>query len=215
MGVVCKNKYIYLQNASGVRTYVSCPKGGFPSIRHNEIRDLTASLLSEVCNDVCTEPHLQPISGEHLSATSANTQEGARLDIDVRVFNPHAPSNRHTTPSACYCKHENLKKRAYQQRIREIEHSSFSPLVLSSTGGLGPAATSTYKRLGNLLSIKLDQSYSSTMSWLRCRLSFSLLRSSIQAIRGARSAAGRATKSPIPPIDLVTSESQVTQLSEA
>ena len=84
------------------------------------------------------------------SATSANTQEGARLDIaanglwegrlertyfDVRVFNPHAPSNRHTTPSACYRKHENLKKRAYQQRIREIEHSSFSPLVLSSTGG--------------------------------------------------------------------------------
>ena len=210
-------------NQFSVEHALSCPKGGFPSIRHNEIRDLTASLLSEVCNDVCTEPHLQPISGEHLSATSANTQEGTRLDIaanglwggrlertyfDVRVFNPHAPSNRHTTPSACYRKHENLKKRAYQQRIREIEHSSFSPLALSSTGGLGPAATSTYKRLGN-------QSYSSTMSWLRCRLSFSLLRSSIQAIRGARSAAGRATKSPIPPIDLVTSESQVTQLSEA
>ena len=137
-------------NQFSVEHALSCPKGGFPSIRHNEIRDLTASLLSEVCNDICTEPHLQPISGEYLSATSANTQEGACLDIgygvvtssihtlyfDVRVFNPHAPSNRHTTPSACYRKHENLKKRAYQQRIREIEHPSFSPLVLSSTGGI-------------------------------------------------------------------------------
>ena len=120
---------------------------------------------------------------------AANGLWGGRLErtyFDVRVFN-------HPTPSACYRKHENLKKCAYQQRIREIEHSSFSPLVLSSIGGLGPAATSTYKRLGNLLSIKWDQSYTSTMSWLRCHLSFSLLRSSIQAIRGARSAAGRAT----------------------
>lgn len=31
---------------------LSCPKGGFPSIRHNEIHDLTATLLTEVCNDV-------------------------------------------------------------------------------------------------------------------------------------------------------------------
>ena len=31
---------------------LSCPKGGFPLMRHNEVRDLTAELLSEVCNDV-------------------------------------------------------------------------------------------------------------------------------------------------------------------
>ena len=31
---------------------LSCPKGGFPSIRHNEVRDITAELLSEVCHDV-------------------------------------------------------------------------------------------------------------------------------------------------------------------
>ena len=34
----------------------SCPCGGFLSISHNEIRDLTASLLSEVCCDVGVEP---------------------------------------------------------------------------------------------------------------------------------------------------------------
>ena len=47
---------------------LSCPKGESPSLRHNEIRDVTASLLSEVCNNVATEPHLQP-PGEVLLPT--------------------------------------------------------------------------------------------------------------------------------------------------
>ena len=88
---------------------LSCPKGGFPSIRHNEIKDVTANLLTEVCND---EPELLPIDGEVFTGASSYTQDGARLDIaangflggrfertfiDVRVFNPHAPSNRQPT----------------------------------------------------------------------------------------------------------------------
>ena len=39
-----------------------CPFGGFPTIRHNEVRDLTASLLTEVCHNVATEPSLHPIT---------------------------------------------------------------------------------------------------------------------------------------------------------
>ena len=197
---------------------LSCPRGGFPSIRHNEIRDLTANLLTEVCNDVCIEPDLQPLSGEVLSGSSSNTQDGARLDIavngfwggrfertflDVRVFNPHAPSNRHPR---CYRKHELEKKRQYEQRVREIEHASFTPLVLSATGGMANEATVFYKRLASCLATKWDQPYSSTMSWLRCRLTFSLLRSAIQCIRGARSSCGHAAKSQTPPLDLVMTE---------
>lgn len=197
---------------------LSCPKGGFPSIRHNEIRDLTADLLTEVCSDVCIEPDLQPVGGEVLSGSSSNTQDGARLDIaangfwggrfertffDVRVFNPHAPSNR---TSRCYRKHELEKKRQYEQRVREIEHASFTPLVLSATGGMASEATIFYKRLASCLATKWDQPYGPTMSWLRCRLAFSLLRSAIQCIRGARSSCGHAAKSQTPPLDLVISE---------
>ena len=32
-------------------------------------------------------------------------------------------------------------KRGYEQRVREIEHGSFTPLVFSLTGGIGKAAT--------------------------------------------------------------------------
>ena len=41
---------------------LSCPKGGLPSLCHNEIRDLTAHLLTEVCHQVQVEPELQPVS---------------------------------------------------------------------------------------------------------------------------------------------------------
>ena len=51
---------------------LSCAKGGLPSIRHNEIRDLTANLLTEVCTNVCIEPDLQPLTGEVLSRATSN-----------------------------------------------------------------------------------------------------------------------------------------------
>ena len=195
------------------RTQLACARGGFPILRHNEIRDVTADLLSEVCHDVRTEPDLQPLTGESLVSRSSVTSEGARLDIavngfwggryertylDVRVFNPHAPSNRNTSITNCYRKHEAEKKRAYEQRIREVEHSSFTPLVFSATGGMGKQGSTFYA----LLAEKRNESYSSTLSWIRCLLSFSLLRSAIQCIRGARSSCGHAFKSS-PPIDLV------------
>ena len=203
---------------------LSCPKGGFPIIRHNEVRDLTANLLSEVCHDVAIEPALQPLSGEVLSGASAIVDDGARLDVaasgfwggcferaffDVRVFNPHARSNRQHNLAATYRKHECLKQRAYEQRVREVEHGTFTPLVMALTGGLGKAASICYKKLASLLASKRDQPYSSTIAWLRCRLCFCLLRSSIQCIRGARSACGRASNMSVPQLDLVVSEASI------
>ena len=199
------------------------PKGGFPILRHNEIRDLTAYLLAEVCHDVGIEPNLQPLTGEVLSEPSSIGQYGARLDIaasgcwggrhertyfDVRVFNPHAPSNRSANLSSCYRKHERIKKNAYEQRIREVEHASFTPLVLAATGGLANEATIFYKRLASLIAAKRNNPYNATLSWLRCRLSFSLLRSAIRCIRGARSSCGHTLYSPIS-LDLVRSESNL------
>ena len=145
---------------------LSCPKGGFPSIRHNEVCDTVGGWLSEVCNDVCIEPMLQPVTGETLTGASAITEDGARLDItangfwgghferayfDVRIFNPHAPSNRQQSLVSTYKKHERAKIRAYEQRVREVEHGSLTPLVMSLSGGCANAANITYKRLATML----------------------------------------------------------------
>ena len=45
---------------------LSCPKGGFITLRHNELRDFTAEMLSECQKDVSIEPALQELSGEEL-----------------------------------------------------------------------------------------------------------------------------------------------------
>ena len=100
------------------------------------------------------------------------------------------------------------KKRAYDQRVQEVEHATFTPLVFSATGGLGIQANTFYKRLASLLAEKWDHPYSSTLCWLRCRLGFSLLRSSILSIRGARSSRGHAIRTPMP-VDLVNQESNI------
>ena len=80
--------------------------------------------MSEVCHDVLIEPHLQPITAEMLAGASANTEDGARLDIaangfwggqfertyfDVKVFNPHAPMNRQQSLASTYRKHKKSK----------------------------------------------------------------------------------------------------------
>ena len=52
-------------------------KGGFVTIRHNQVRNITASLLNEICNDVQT----QSLPGEHFDAKTASKHEDAQLDI--------------------------------------------------------------------------------------------------------------------------------------
>ena len=47
-----------------VQHSMSCKKGGFITQRHNEIRDITATVLTEVCKDVEVEPLLTKLSGE-------------------------------------------------------------------------------------------------------------------------------------------------------
>ena len=39
---------------------------------------------------------------------------------------------------------KNQNRRAYNQRVVEVEHGSFTPLVLSATGGIGTAASICY-----------------------------------------------------------------------
>ena len=72
--------------------------------------------------------------------------------FDVRVFNPFAESNQSPCSAATFRRHEAEKRRAYEERIQEVERGSFTPLVFSSSAGMGKAATVTYKHLASLLS---------------------------------------------------------------
>ena len=176
--------------------------------RHNEIRDFTANVLTEVCHGVCVEPTLQELNGESLPHATTNSDDGARLDIcahgfwgdrfrraffDVSFFYLNAPSYHNLQLSAVYRRHENEKKRNYEATVREVEHGSFTPLVFCTSGGLSMLATAVYKRLASQIAIKRDQPYSKVISWLRCHLCFSLLRLLVTATMGTQASVGCAS----------------------
>ena len=85
-----------------------------------------------------------------------------------------------------YKKHENEKKRAYNDRVLEVEKGTFTPLVFSTSGGMGEEATAFNKRLASLLSEKKGNSYSDTISFIRRRLRFCILKTTLVALRGYR-----------------------------
>ena len=203
---------------------LSCPTGGYPALRHNTIRDLTADLLREVATDVKIEPPLQPLEGERLRYRSAILEDGARLDVaasgvwgsrfertfcDVRVFNPHARSNTSSTPASTYAKHEQQKRRAYEERVREVEHASFLPLVFSASGGCGKVAHAFLKRLGHMVSEKRHEPYSSVMSWIRSLVSFALVRSCNMSLRGHRASPYRSRLDAATPVVLAVNDCQL------
>ena len=107
---------------------LSCSNGGFPSLRHNEIHDMTAEMMSTITSGVGVEPELQPLSlqplsGEVLTHKTANKQDGAHLDVvsmgfwerlqaaffDVRVINPLAATNRNLSLESLYKKNKREK----------------------------------------------------------------------------------------------------------
>ena len=152
------------------------------------------------CKDVLSEPNLAPLTGETFYHKTANTADDARADIscrglwntmdktflDVRVFHHDCPSNNKEEAAKVYKKQEQEKKRSYNARILEVEKATFTPLVISTHGGMGEEAESFYKRLATLIANKRGHLYSEVMSFVRRRLRFCILRSCLAAIRGYR-----------------------------
>ena len=78
------------------------------------------------------------------------------------------------------------KMLAYGERVRRVEHGTLTPLVFTCTGGAGPSGSQFIKRLASKISDHRDMPYSQAVGWLRCRVSFALLRSAIICLRGSR-----------------------------
>ena len=73
-------------NNFNIANPLTCKKDGFITLRHNRLRNITASLLKEVCHDVQIDPTLQKLTGEQLEQRAANTSDEARFDVAAREF---------------------------------------------------------------------------------------------------------------------------------
>jgi hypothetical protein len=184
---------------------LDCKKGGFVCMRHDSIRNCTANLLRDAgCKDVQIEPELLPVDPQKFKART-NTQPGARLDVsargvwsqfersfyDVRVTHPNCLSNIGKPVADIYIEHQNSKKVEYQERVLQSEKGSFTPLIFTTSGGMGPECSILYKRIAELTAAKKSEQYGSVMNYIRTRLRFAILRSTLIGIRGER---GRSNK---------------------
>ena len=56
--------------------------------------------------------------------------------FDVRVFNPTSKRYANQELSKTYEINEKKKKRRHNERILQVKHGGFTPLVMSITGGM-------------------------------------------------------------------------------
>lgn len=113
-----------------------------------------------------------------------------------------APSYVDKTPEQLYTAQENEKKKAYNHRIMHVDKGSFTPLIFSTTGGMGPEATKFHKRLAELIADKRQEKYSDVVNHIRTRLRFSLLKSILVALHGERGKRNKGNEAPISDLSL-------------
>jgi len=153
--------------------------------------------MREVYRDVQTKPTLLPIN-ENDYERKVNTADNARLDISarglwnscektffgIRITHPTLQSYSGKSLAEVYQQHEKEKKDKYNQRVIDIEKSSFNPLVFTTTGGMAPECNRVTKRLAEKIAEKRREPHASVITYIRTQLRFALLRSTLAAIRG-------------------------------
>ena len=105
--------------------------------------------------------------------------------FDVRVCHPNVESCWDLEPQQIYRSHENEKKHLYSRRVLDIEHGTFTPLVFTTTGGMGKKCFMYHSRLAQLIVIKKGEQYAKTISWIRTRTSFALPKCALVCLRGS------------------------------
>ena len=178
---------------------LTCKLGGYIHIRHNTVRDTFGDLLKEICKDVKLEPQLLPITGEILPA-GTNVADNARADVsavglwqplsraflDIRIFNPFAPTNAAKDIAQMYSHHEKSKKREYSARILEVEKGTFSPVIFGCHGGASQETIKLMKVIAMRIATKRKEEYSTVMNFVRRRVSFDIVKTCVLSLRGSR-----------------------------
>ena len=96
-----------------------------------------------------------------------------------------AKSNQNQKLSTMFAKNEKEEKRVCNQRVIQVEHGSFTPLVFSAHGGCGNQTQHFIRTLTEKIAAKRDMSSSSLIAnYVRKKISFSLIKSLVNCVRG-------------------------------
>lgn len=169
-------------------------------MRHDQPKQVLVEEAAQLWRDVQVEPPLVPLSGEELKHNSSIKTDDARSDVRVRgfwsnmrnaffefrVFYPHARSYQGQSPSSLYRSMELSRKREYEERIRQVEDGDFTPMIMSSTGGMGSQMQNALKHIARKLADKRTEQYPRVLTVLRAKFAFAVARAAIVCLRGSR-----------------------------
>ena len=116
------------------------------------------------CKDVPLVPQLQHLMGEYLQNSTTAGNE-VRFDISscgfwqadqmtflhVRVFNPNNKQYANIELAKAYEINEKEKRKTYTEHILQVKHGSFTPLVISATGGMTRKCKKFYSCLAEMI----------------------------------------------------------------
>ena len=103
------------------------------------------------------------------------------------LFSPFAKSHKGCSLDTLFKKHEEKKKIKYNDRVIKVEHGSFTPVVLSAYGGYGRETSCFVSKLIEKIAEKQDTERSVVANYIRSKVSYELVRSQVECIRGSRS----------------------------
>ena len=146
-----------------------------------------------------------------LAHGTANRSNEARLDVwahgfgergqqafyDLRFFDPNACRYLNKSLTQCQVMNENEKERAYNERVLKADHCTFTPLVSSIYENMGKECHSHkfYSWLSDvLLSKKHNLPKSVVANWVRSKICFALLKSSLFCLRSSRTICRKASE---------------------
>ena len=170
-------------------------------MRHDEPKMLWAKKAKLVFNDVEVEPWLEPLCGEEIESKRAKLGDDVRSDVRIRgfwgnrqqaffefrVLYPFASSYLSAEPEALYTRFAKIRKAEYAERINRVDSGSFTPMIMSSSGGMGPEMSAAVKHMAMLIAERRGETYSQVAGFLRCEFSFAMMRSALICLRGSRS----------------------------
>ena len=120
---------------------IICPKGGFPTIRHNELRDVTASLL--LCHNVATEPRL-PVSANISLALAACSVFTTRWVLEALGLYPYQ------APCACRLSHHFLRSSQVPAPVASSAyHTCLTPGAADFNSPISGFTASAYMAMAN------------------------------------------------------------------
>ena len=188
-----------------------CKKGGLILHHHDDVADEWGEMCARALKPsaVADKPLIHTGRDNQMAAgsTDAPINKALRGDVgvhgfwkkqqstifDVRITDTDCTSSRDQDPRRILAQQEQRDKKKTYSVACTTQRRHFTPLVFSVDGMVGMEAQAAIKRLASLLSAKWKRPYAETCTYVRSRISISLVRAASHCLRGSRDRTARVS----------------------